>query len=70
MPLRINARAQLCDNLPINFNAALEDELLALAPAGDSRGGEHFLQPLTGFMRRMQHVIGPRGYLPHAVFNS
>ena len=50
--LRIDARAELGDHLAIDFHAAVEDQLLALAAAGDAGGGEHFLQPLAPFLMR------------------
>ena len=47
LPLRIDARAELRDDLAIDFDAAFEDELLAFAPAGDAGGGENFLQAIA-----------------------
>ena len=55
--LRIDAGAELGDHLAVDLDAAFEDELLALAAAGDAGGGEHFLQPLAA--RSVRHRIGP-----------
>ena len=44
--MRIDARAELGDHLAIDLDAAVENQLLALAAAGDAGGGEDFLQAL------------------------
>lgn len=59
--LRIDARTKLSDNFAIDFDPPLANELFALAPAGDSRGGENLLQAFTRFVRRLRITIGARG---------
>ena len=54
--VRIDARAELGDHLAIDFDAAVEDQLLALAAAGDAGGGENFLQSIGALVRRRRGV--------------
>ena len=42
--MRVDADAELGDHLAVDFDAAIEDQLFALASAGNAGGGEHFLQ--------------------------
>ncbi len=56
---RIDARAELGDDLAIDLDAAVEDQLLALASAGDAASGEHLLQPLGAL--GVGHGIGALG---------
>ena len=52
---RIDAGAELGDDLAIDFDATVEDHLLALAAAGDAGSGENFLQTLAC----LRHVARP-----------
>src|SRR5690606_15975088 len=45
IPLGIDARAQLGDDLAVDAHAALPDHLLGRAPRGDAGAGEEFLEP-------------------------
>jgi hypothetical protein len=45
--LRIDARAEFRHHLVIDFDAAFEDQLFALATTGDTGGGEDFLEAIA-----------------------
>ena len=49
--LRIDARAKLGDDLPIDLDAAFENQLFAFAPAGNAGVREKLLQPLAPVVR-------------------
>jgi hypothetical protein len=59
LPSAINAGAQLGDDLAVDLDAALGDELLALAAAGDAGGSEHFLEAFA--FARFAGASGGRG---------
>ena len=68
LPLRIDARAQLGDDLVIDLDAAFENELLALAPAGNAGRGEHLLQPVAAVLGlTIVRFISRRGFVHRAL---
>jgi hypothetical protein len=61
LPLRIDSRAKLSDDLPIDLDAAFPNQLLALAPAGDARRGKHLLQAVGGIGCVQTIIVWRRG---------
>jgi hypothetical protein len=70
VPLRIDARTELGNDFSIDFNAAFEYQLLAFAPAGDSRGSEHFLQTIARVTGRMRLVTRMRESTAQPICNA
>jgi hypothetical protein len=57
LPLRIDTRAQFGDDLPVDLDSPFENELFALAPAGNAGRCEDLLQSLADDIWRSVMVI-------------
>jgi hypothetical protein len=59
LPSRIDAGAELGDDCVVDFDAAVENELFAIAATGNAGGSEDFLEAVSA-VRFMGSTIGCR----------